>query len=189
MTFIAVFFIAGILFMFFMMFAYNLLVQYTNRVDESWSDVDIQLQRRYDMIPNLVNIVSGYAEHEMELFRKVTNARADAVEAEVMQDPKDVTAKDNILSSTLKTLFAVAEAYPDLKANQNFLELQKELADTENKIQSARRFYNNTVKDYNTKIQIIPINLVARMLRFNKRDFFELGDESVRENVKIDFNK
>jgi LemA protein len=173
-----------------MMINYNSIIKYYNRVDEAWADVDVQLKRRYDLIPNLVNMVQGYAEHEFELFMKVTNARADAVDAEIMSDPKDVTEKDNILSSTLKSLFAVSEAYPDLKANQNFIELQKELADTENKIQSARRFYNSTVLDFNNFIQMFPTNVFVLMYGYKKRPYFDLGSEKeARENVKVDFTK
>jgi len=163
---------------------YNGLIKLKNRTDEAWSDIDVQLKRRYDLIPNLVNTVKGYAQHERELFEKVTQARTAAMGA---QAPGEKAKAENMLSETLKSLFAVAEAYPDLKANTNFLELQRELSDTENKIQASRRFYNGNVRDFNTKIQVFPNNIVAGMLNFSKRDFFELGDESEKEPVKVEF--
>src|SRR4030065_1165857 len=141
---------------------YNGLIRLKNRVDEAWSDIDVQLKRRYDLIPNLVNTVKGYAVHEKEVFEKVTEARTRAMGA---QSAHDKAEAENMLSQTLKSLFAVAEAYPDLKANQNFLELQRELTDTEDKIQASRRFYNGNVRDFNTKIQIFPNNLIAGMLK------------------------
>lgn len=163
---------------------YNSLVTLKNRTDESWSDIDVQLKRRYDLIPNLVETVKGYATHERELFEKVTAARASAMQAGTAHDK---AAAENMLSETLKSLFAVSENYPDLKANQNFLELQKELADTENKIQSARRFYNANVRDFNTKIEQFPSNLVAEAFSFGKREFFELEEEAAKEPVKVAF--
>lgn len=153
---------------------YNGLIKLKNRVDEAWSDIDVQLKRRYDLIPNLVNTVKGYAAHEKELFEKVTEARARAMGAGTTQDKVQA---ENALSNTLKSLFAVAEAYPELKANQNFLELQRELTDTEDKIQAARRFYNGNVRDFNTKIQVFPTNIIAGMLGFSKRDFFEAEEK------------
>ncbi|MBU2068555.1 MAG: LemA family protein [Patescibacteria group bacterium] len=163
---------------------YNGLIKLKNRTDEAWSDINVQLKRRYDLIPNLVNAVKGYAQHERELFEKVTQARTMAMGA---QAPNEKAQAENMLSGALKSLFAVAEAYPDLKANTNFLELQRELSDTENKIQASRRFYNGNVRDFNTKIQVFPNNIVAGMLNFSKRDFFELGDESEKEPVKVEF--
>lgn len=162
---------------------YNGLIKLKNRVDEAWSDIDVQLKRRYDLIPNLVNTVKGYAAHEKELFEKVTEARARAMGAGTTQDKVQA---ENALSNTLKSLFAVAEAYPELKANQNFLELQRELTDTEDKIQAARRFYNGNVRDFNTKIQVFPTNIIAGMLGFSKRDFFE-AEEKEKEPVKVEF--
>ena len=162
---------------------YNGLIKLKNRVDEAWSDIDVQLKRRYNLIPNLVNTVKGYAAHEKELFEKVTEARASAMKAEA---PAEKEKAENMLSGALKSLFAVAENYPDLKANQNFLELQRELSDTENKIQASRRFYNGNVRDFNTKIQIFPNNIIAGMLKFTQREFFEAEGEE-KENVKVEF--
>lgn len=162
---------------------YNSLIKLKNRVDEAWSDIDVQLKRRYDLIPNLINTVKGYAAHEKELFEKVTEARTQAMGA---QNPADKEKAENMLSGTLKSLFAVAENYPDLKANQNFLELQRELTDTEDKIQASRRFYNGNVRDFNTKIEVFPNNIFAGMLHFVKRDFFQ-ADTAEKENVKVAF--
>ena len=162
---------------------YNSLIKLRNRTDEAWSDIDVQLKRRYNLIPNLVESVKGYAKHERELFEKVTKARTAAMGA---QAPGEKAQAENMLSGTLKSLFAVAENYPDLKANENFLELQRELSDTENKIQAARRFYNGNVRDFNTKIQIFPNNMIAGFLNFKEYDFFEL-DEEEKEPVKVDF--
>ncbi|MCK9378525.1 MAG: LemA family protein [Candidatus Moranbacteria bacterium] len=162
---------------------YNGLIKLKNRVDEAWSDIDVQLKRRYDLIPNLINTVKGYASHEKELFEKVTEARTAAMGA---QTPIEKEGAENMLSGTLKSLFAVAENYPDLKANQNFLELQRELSDTENKIQASRRFYNGNVRDFNIKIEIFPSNIIAGVLKFSKRDFFE-AEEKEKENVKVEF--
>ena len=162
---------------------YNGLITLKNRVDEAWSDIDVQLKRRYDLIPNLVNTVKGYAAHEKEVFEKVTEARARAMGAGTAQDKAQA---ENMLSNTLKSLFAVAEAYPDLKANQNFLELQRELTDTEDKIQASRRFYNGNVRDFNIKIEVFPNNLIAGMLNFAKREFFE-AEGSEKEPVKVEF--
>jgi LemA protein len=144
----------------------------------------VQLKRRYDLIPNLVNTVKGYAQHERELFEKVTQARAAAMQA---QGPEEKTKAENMLSSTLKSLFAVAENYPNLKANENFLKLQDELSDTENKIQAARRFYNGNVRDFNTKIESFPVNTIAGMFNFKKYEFFELDQEEAKEPVKVQF--
>ena len=162
---------------------YNSLVKLKNRTNEAWSDIDVQLKRRYNLIPNLVNTVKGYAKHERELFEKVTKARTAAMGAQTVEEHGKA---ENMLAGALKTLFAVAENYPDLKANQNFLELQRELSDTENKIQAARRFYNGNVRDFNIKIEKFPNNLVAGALGFNKRDFFEIEGEE-REPVKVSF--
>lgn len=162
---------------------YNGLIRLKNRVDEAWSDIDVQLKRRHDLIPNLVNTVKGYATHERELFEKVTAARTAAMGA---QTPAQKEQAENVLSGTLKSLFAVAENYPDLKANQNFLELQRELTDTEDKIQAARRFYNGNVRDFNIKIEIFPNNIFAKVLNFTKREFFE-AQEGEKEVVNVQF--
>nr|MBD3359298.1 LemA family protein [Candidatus Buchananbacteria bacterium] len=163
---------------------YNSLIKSRNRVEEAWSDIDVQLKRRYDLIPNLIETVKGYASHEKETFQKVTEARSQAMGAETIEEK---TQAENMLSETLKSLFAVAENYPDLKASQNFLKLQDELTDTENKIQAARRFYNGNVRDFNTKIQIFPNNLIAGMLGFKKYDFFEVETEQEKEVPKVKF--
>jgi LemA protein len=152
---------------------YNGLVTLKVRVDEAWSDITVQLKRRLDLIPNLVNSVKGYAAHESGVFEKVTEARANALNAKGV---KETAAAENQFEGALKSLFAVAEAYPDLKANQNFLQLQQELVDTEDKIQASRRFYNGGVRDLNTKIQIFPNNIFAGMLGFKQREFFEVED-------------
>jgi LemA protein len=163
---------------------YNGLVTLKNRTDESWSDIDVQLKRRYDLIPNLVSTVKGYAAHESGVFERVTEARTSAMQAGTTEDKSQA---ENMLSGTLKSLFAVAENYPDLKANTNFLELQTELADTENKIEAARRFYNANVRDLNTKIESFPTNILAGMFNFVKREFFELDEEAAKEPVKVEF--
>ena len=163
--------------------AYNGLITLRNRTDEAWSDIDVQLKRRHDLIPNLINTVKGYAAHEKEVFEKVTEARTAAMGA---QTPAQKQQTENALSGTLKSLFAVAEAYPDLKANQNFLELQRELTDTEDKIQASRRFYNGNVRDFNIKIEVFPTNMIANMLHFTKRDFFA-AEENEKEVVNVQF--
>jgi LemA protein len=164
--------------------AYNGLVTLRNRTEEAWSDIDVQLKRRYDLIPNLVSAVKGYAAHETGVFEKVTEARAKAMSATGAADKGDA---ENMLTGALKSVFAIAEAYPDLKANTNFLELQQELSDTENKIQASRRFYNGNVMSLNTKIETFPSNIIAGMFSFVKREFFELTDEAAKEPVKVEF--
>jgi len=163
---------------------YNSLIKSRNRVDEAWSDIDVQLKRRYDLIPNLIATVKGYAKHESEVFQKVTEARSQAMQAKSVEEKGKA---ENMLSETLKSLFAVAESYPDLKASQNFLSLQDELTDTENKIQASRRFYNGNVRDFNTKIQIFPNNIVAGMLGFKKYDFFQIENEEERKAPEVKF--
>lgn len=164
---------------------YNALVSLKMRVDEAWSDITIQLKRRLDLIPNLVNTVKGYATHESGVFEKVTEARTAALNAHGV---KETAATENQFEGALKSLFAVAEAYPDLKASQNFVELQQELVDTEDKIQAARRFYNGGVRDLNTKIQQFPNNLFAKMLGFTEREFYETEDRAVAEKpVDVQF--
>lgn len=164
---------------------YNGLVTLKIRVDEAWSDITVQLKRRLDLIPNLVNTVKGYAAHESGVFEAVTQARANALNA---QGVKETAAAENQFEGALKSLFAVAEAYPDLKASQNFSELQQELVDTEDKIQAARRFYNGGVRDLNTKIQVFPNNIFAGMFGFKEREFFEVEDmASVAQPVEVKF--
>lgn len=162
---------------------YNGLIHSRNRVDEAWSDIEVQLKRRYDLIPNLVETVKAYAKHEEGVFTKVTEARAAAMGA---QTPEDHAQAENMLTGALKSLFAVAEAYPQLQAAGNFLNLQGELTDAENKIQASRRFYNGNVRDYNTKLQVFPTNMIAGMFGFTKRDFFDAPDIAA-EPPKVQF--
>ena len=166
-----------------LIFVFNRLITLRNRTQEAFSDIDVQLKRRHDLIPNLIETVKGYATHERELFERVTKARANAISA---QGVAEKSKAENMLSETLKSIFAVAENYPDLKASQNFLQLQDELSDTENKIQAARRFYNGNVRDFNIQIEVFPNNMIAGMLGFKKFDFFEAG-EAERENVTVKF--
>ncbi|MGO3701973.1 MAG: LemA family protein [Candidatus Saccharimonadales bacterium] len=169
----------------FLWVTYNSLVTLKVRVDEAWSDITVQLKRRADLIPNLVNSVKGYAQHESGVFEKVTEARSAVMNAQGVQETAEA---ENMLEGALKSLFAVAEAYPDLKANENFLQLQNELVDTEDKIQASRRFYNGGVRDLNTKIQVFPNNVFAGMLGFTQRDFFEVEDmASVEKPVDVQF--
>ncbi|MEK7596197.1 MAG: LemA family protein [Patescibacteria group bacterium] len=163
---------------------YNSLVAWRFRAREAWADIDVQLKRRYDLIPNLVETVKGYAVHEKEAFENVTKARSQALSAQSIHDKE---AADNMVTSALKSIFAIAEAYPQLRAVESFVKLQEELADTENKIQAARRFYNGNVMEYNTKIETVPANLVAKFFNFQKKEFFELESESEREPVKVKF--
>jgi len=169
----------------YVLFAYNSLVKHRNQANEAWSDIDVQLKRRHNLIPNLIETVKGYATHEKSTLDSVTQARTNALSA---TSPADQAKAENALSSTLKTLFAVSEQYPDLKANTNFLELQRELSDTENKIQASRRFYNGVVRDYNTAIETVPSNIIASLFTFTKRDFFELEDEAERAVPKVSFD-
>lgn len=165
--------------------AYNTFVRLRNRTREALSDIDVQTKRRYDLIPNLVETVKGYMGHEKGVFENVTKARAAAMGAGGTTFEK--AKAEDALSNTLKTLFAVSENYPDLKANANFMELQRELSDTENKIQAARRFYNSVVQDLNTKVQSFPANIIAGMFKFTPEKFFEVGDAAEREPVKVKF--
>ncbi len=162
---------------------FNGLIRMRNRVDEAWSDIDVQLKRRHDLIPNLINTVKGYAKHEKGVFEAVTEARSNAINA---KSPGAHAKAENMLTEALKSVFAVAEAYPDLKASDNFMHLQRELTDAEDKIQAARRFYNGNVRDFNTKIQVFPSNLVAGILGFKKYEFFE-AEAGERENIKVEF--
>lgn len=163
---------------------YNGLIRLKLRVDEAWSDIDVQLKRRHDLIPNLVETVKGYAAHEKSTLDAVIKARNSAMQA---GSAADKAKAENVLSDTLKSIFALSEAYPDLKANQNFLELQRELTDTEDKIQASRRFYNGNVRDYNTKLQVFPTNFLAGLLNFKSREFFGVEDASEREVVNVKF--
>ena len=162
---------------------FNSLIRLKNRAQEAESDIDVQLKRRHDLIPNLIETVKGYATHEKELLENITKARANAISAQGMNAKGKA---ENMLSETLKSIFAVAENYPDLKASQNFLKLQDELSDTENKIQASRRFYNTNARDFNTKIEIFPNNLVAGMLGFKNFNFFQ-AEEGEKKNVEVKF--
>jgi len=167
---------------------YNSLIRAKVRTDEAWSDITVQLKRRYDLIPNLVNTVKGYASHEKTVLEEVTEARAQALNAQTVNE---AAKADNQFQTALKSLFAVAENYPQLKANESFQQLQAELVDTEDKIQAARRFYNGAARDFNIKIQSLPTNIFAGMMGFKKRDFFEVeGEETeaVGRPVNVDFN-
>ncbi len=164
--------------------SYNSLIRWRNRTRESWSDIDVQLKRRYNLIPNLVKTVKGYAAHEKEVFTKVTEARTKAMG---VQTPHEKAEAEKGLAGALKTLFAVAENYPQLRASENFQKLQDELTDTENKVQAARRFYNGNVRDYNTKQEVFPVNLIVGLLGFKKAEFFELEEEEARSMPKVEF--
>jgi LemA protein len=164
---------------------YNGLVRLNVRVDEAWSDITVQLKRRADLIPNLIEAVKGYAAHEKQVFENVTKARAATVSA---QTPAEAGAAENMFQQALKSLFAVAEAYPQLQASQNFLQLQGELVDTEDKIQASRRFYNGGVRELNTKIKVFPNTLFVRSLGFTEREFFEVDEPSaIAEPPKVQF--
>ncbi len=164
---------------------YNGFVRLVNRTKEAWADIEVQLKRRYDLIPNLVSTVKGYATHESSAFEKVTNARASAMSAKTAGEHSQTEA---VLGQAITGLFGIAEAYPELKANTNFLELQRELSDTENKIQSARRFYNTNVRDLNTKIEMFPGNIFAKMFSFTKMEFFDIPDDGVESKpVEVKF--
>lgn len=168
---------------------YNSLVTLKIRVEEAWSDITVQLKRRADLIPNLVSTVKGYAKHESGVFEEVTRARSEVLGAKT---PKEAAKADNMLEDALKSIFAVAEAYPDLKASQNFSELQAELVDTEDKIQGSRRFYNAGVRDFNTKIQLFPNSVIAGMFNFKEREFYDVDEaerETVEKPVDVNFDK
>ncbi len=167
-------------------YSYNSLVTLVNQAKEAWADIDVQLKRRYDLIPNLIETVKGYAKHESTVFQKVTEARSQAMQAGT---PAEKGASENMLTDALKSLFAVSEAYPDLKANQNFLQLQKELGDTEDKIQASRRFYNTSVMTLNTAEQTFPGNIIASTFSFKPMDMFELAaaDSAANDAVKVQF--
>ena len=163
---------------------YNGLITLRNRVENGWAQIDTQLQRRYDLIPNLVETVKGYAKHEAEVFESVTRARASMANASTIGEKAEA---DNVLSGTLKSLFAVAEAYPDLKANANFRDLQVELTNTENRVSFARQFYNDTVKKFNTDIQKFPKNIIANMLNFRAQEYFQIDSPEVRNAPRVNF--
>jgi LemA protein len=173
----------------FLIYIYNSLVRAKIRVDEAWSDITVQLKRRYDLIPNLVETVKGYAKHERKVFNEVTKARSDALSAQTVGEAAQA---DNMFTSALKSLFAVAEACPQLRASENFQQLQADVTDTEDKIQAARRFYNGAVRDLNINIQTFPNNLFAGLLGFKMREFFDVEAnqaEAVKEPVKVDFSE
>lgn len=180
--------ILGIILVVFVLWAivgYNSLVRLATQTKEAWADIEVQLKRRYDLIPNIVNTVKGYATHESQAFEKVSQARSQAMQAST---PAQKGEAENMLTGTLKSLFAISEAYPELKANQNFLELQRELSDTENKIQAARRFYNTNVRDLNIKVQSFPTNLIANMFGFKQTEFFDLADnDAAQQSVEVKF--
>ncbi len=163
---------------------FNALIRLRNRTKEAWADIDVQLKRRYNLIPNLVETVKGYASHEKGVFEKVSEARSRAMGA---QSPKEKGAAENMLSSTLKTLFAVSESYPELKASANFVELQKELRDAEDKVQAARRFYNSNVRDLNIKIESFPNSIIAKLFNFKQMELFELTVAEEREVPQVKF--
>lgn len=166
--------------------AYNRFVRLRTRSEEAWADIDVQLKRRFDLIPNLIETVKGYASHEQNVLQGVTEARTQAMGAQTVAEHAEA---ENMLTGALKSLFAVSENYPDLKANTNFLELQRELSDTENKIQAARRFYNTNVRDLNIATETFPSNIIAKMFKFVKKEFFELADseQAAREPVAVKF--
>lgn len=168
----------------FVVLTYNRLVALRNRVREAFSDIDVQLKRRYDLIPNLVSTVKGYAAHEKGVLEKVTEARTRAMGATGVHERAEA---ENMLTGALKSLFAVSENYPDLKASTNFLELQRELRDTEDKVQAARRFHNNTVMSLNNKIETFPSNFIAKMFNFKQEEFFELDEEAARSVPEVKF--
>ena len=172
-----------VLLLLFFVLQYNGLVRLRNRVENAWAQIDVQLRRRYDLIPNLVETVKGYASHERETLEAVVNARNAAIAA---QTPAEQAANENILTGTLKSLFALAESYPDLKANTNFLELQEELTATEDRIAYARQYYNDSVLKYNNKIQTFPSNIVASMFKFTENEYFET-DEAALGPVDVEF--
>ena len=172
----------------FLIAMYNRLVTLRQRVREAWSDIDVQLKRRYDLIPNLVETVKGYAAHEKTVFENVTKARADAIAAGATGSPEQRAQAENVLTGALRSVFAVAEAYPQLQASQNFRDLQEQLTATEDKIAFARRFYNGNVRDYNTGLQTFPTNVLAGMLGFTSEQYFELADAKEREAPKVSFS-
>lgn len=166
---------------------YNGLIRLRNQVDEGWSDIDVQLKRRHDLIPNLVESVKGYMKHEKELLENITQARSSAMAAQSSGDAAGLAKAEGMLAGLLGNLKIAMEAYPDLKANQNMAQLMDQLTDTEDKIQAARRFYNGVVRDFNTKMQVFPTNMIAGMLGFKAREFFEIENPAERQNVQVQF--
>ena len=175
-----------VLLILFVVSIYNNLVRLRQKVKNAWSQIDVQLQRRFDLIPNLVETVKGYMAHESDVLEKVTSLRSSWASAKTVSDKANV---DSALSETLKTIMAISENYPDLKANQNFISLQEELSGTEDKISFSRQFYNDTVTRYNTQLEMFPSNLVASMFNFAPEALFEVASEEARKNVKVNFNK
>ena len=175
-----------VLFILFVISIYNSLVVARQKVKNAWSQIDVQLQRRFDLVPNLVETVKGYMNHEKETFEKIAALRTSWADAKTVSEKAEL---NNQLSSTLKTIMAVSENYPELKASQNFLDLQEELRNTENKISYSRQFYNDSVTMYNTKLELFPSNIVANMFNFQKRELFAAESDEARKNVKVDFNK
>ncbi|MFC1721472.1 LemA family protein [Patescibacteria group bacterium] len=169
-----------------MVVAYNGLVRLRNKVEETWSDIDVMLKRRYDLIPNVVNTVKGYAKHEKGIFEKVSRDRTEAISAE-KKGPAEAAKAENMLAKSLKSLFAIAEQYPELKANQNFLSLQSELNETENKIQTSRQTYNGTVREFNTAQQVFPTSIIAGLFGFKPSEFFETKEKAEREVPEVAF--
>jgi len=184
MTFTQIIIAVAVLLVLWIILTYNRLITLRNRTKEAWADIEVQLKRRYDLIPNLVETVKGYAAHERELFEKVSEARVRAMGAKTIKERGEA---ENALSGTLKTLFAVSENYPQLRASENFLELQRELTDTEDKIQAARRFYNGNVRDFNIKIESFPANIMASVFGFKQAEFFGIEEASQKEPVKVNF--
>ena len=184
MTFLVLLLFIGIIIAIFVGI-YNSLVKLRNMSEQSWSDIDVQLKRRYDLVPNLVETVKGYASHEKDTFEKVVQARNAAMQA---SSPGDKAQAENILQSTLRSLFALAESYPELKANQNFVELQKELSNIEEQIQLSRRYYNAVVRDLNTKIESVPSNIVANMFAFSKKEYFEPDSTEESKTPQVKFS-
>lgn len=185
MTISTILIIIAVIVVLWIVVAYNSLVTLRTRSSEAWADIDVQLKRRYNLIPNLVNSVKAYASHEKGTLEKVTQARTMAMGAGTIREHGKA---ENMLTGALKSLFAVSESYPDLKANENFLELQRELSDTENKIQASRRFYNTNVRDLNIKVESFPSNVIANMFKFVKKEFFELEEGSEEKKpVEVKF--
>ncbi len=184
MVFLLVIAVLALLFIFWFFLTYNRLVTMRVRVQNAWSQIDVQLKRRYDLIPNLVETVKGYMQHERQTLENVIKARTQAIDAKGL---KDKAQAENFLSQTLRSLFAVVERYPDLKANQNVLKLQEELTSTENKIGFSRQYYNDEVGRFNTLIQMVPVNIVAGTMNFTKKEFFEVSDSAQREAPKVKF--
>jgi LemA protein len=187
LVFVGILFLVAIIVAFYLLVTYNSFVTLKNRVKEAWSDIEVQMKRRYDLIPNLVEIVKGYASHEKNTLEAVIQARNAAMSSKGTMDDK--AKAENMLTGTLKSLFALSENYPNLKANENFLELQRELTDTENKIQGSRRFYNSNVLAINTKLEMFPSNIVGKAFGFEKQEFFKLdeNEQAARQAVKISF--